>query len=273
VNGDHLGPVLTAVEPHDVEAVRALFAEQRARLAVVQQHRLWDWLGGVPATFAKPTALLHGLWAQLAGLALVGVALVAAGFTRGPVLWALLGAALLCFAFRHIVLVMPSRRAIRFYRRGVIVPAVMVGVVPDADPQFFDVRCVAALVAPDGLPADGMPSFVAAGDRLRRMLDGEEPTPESLQSFVATVRDGLRQRIDDGSRIAVPAELGGDRLELARFWVQISLLPGEELRSRLVFVLLDRTHRGRHATRSVQSSLWGTGVESLCEAFPLEDVA
>lgn len=270
MNGDHLGPVLTHVQPDDVAAVEALFAEQRARLDVVREHCLWDWLGGVPTSFAKPTAPLHGLWAQLAGLGFLALALFTAGFTRGPVLGALLGAACVSFAVREVVLCMPTRRAVRFLRRSVLVPAVVVGVAPDEDPEQVDVRCVAALVAPNGVSPDAVRSFVAAGDRLRCLVEGVESAPPPTAAFVATIRDGLAARLSDGSRLAVPAELGGDHFELARFFVVLPLLPRTGLHSRLLFVLLDRSHRGANSTRIVQYSVWGSGVEALCAAFPRE---
>src|SRR5688572_29416457 len=86
-SGDHLGPALTEVAPNDGEALRALFAEQRARLAVVRANGIWEWLGGVPSGFGSPKAPLHGLYLQLGSIVLVAVALIVAGFTRGPWLW------------------------------------------------------------------------------------------------------------------------------------------------------------------------------------------
>lgn len=268
-NGDHLGPALAQVEPDDAEAVQAMFAEQRARLAVVREHRIWQWFGGVPWGFGSQKALLHGLWLQLAAVGLFAIGLLVAGFTRGPWLWGVVAAALACLLLRWLVLGLPSRRTVSFYRRATLAPAVVVGAVPDADPSLAHVRCVVALVAPRGLEAAGLRAFVAAGDRLRAMVDGSVEAPGELAGLVAAIRGDLATRRDDGRRIEAPAALGAG-LEVARFFVPLPILPREEFSSRLLFVLLDPRRRGAGSTRVVQSSLWGNGVERLCEAFPWE---
>jgi len=78
--GDHVGPALTTVRPDDAEALVALFAEQRARLEVVRTERIWHWLDSPES---RSTSLLP-LYGKIAFLAIVPIALVVGGFTRGP---------------------------------------------------------------------------------------------------------------------------------------------------------------------------------------------
>lgn len=274
-DGDYLGPALTEVAPNDGEALRALFAEQRARLAVVRDNAIWgsgiwEWLGGVPSGFGPPKAPLHGLYLQFASIVLVFVALIVAGFTRGPWLWGIVALAAACLLLRELLVGGSTRKTLRFYRRAVQAPAMLIAVAPAKDPSLEHARCAAALVALGDLDAAALQQLAAAADRLRRMVDGAEPVPDELAPLVASVRGGMEARIDDGSRVVVPAPLGPGRYELARLLVPLPLLPDEELASRLVFVLCDPDERAAAHTRIVQSSVWGNGVERLCDAFPME---
>src|SRR5687768_2870108 len=97
---DHLGPPVRDVSVDDVEQLAAVFAEQRARVAVVRENGIWQWFGGVPQGFGAPSARLHGLYLQFAFVALTAVALVVAGFTRGPWLWGPLALAAACLLAR-----------------------------------------------------------------------------------------------------------------------------------------------------------------------------
>ncbi len=263
--GDHLGPALTHVEPDDVEALGALFAEQRARLDVVREHRLFDWIGGASAG----RAALRGIALQLVCVALVAVGLIVAGFTRGPWLWGIFALAASCLAVRAALVGPPTKKALHFCERAVLVPGVVVADVAFADPSLAHVRCAAVVVAPAGLEPSALRAFVAAADRVRSLLADGAVVAEHLQVFVASVKRGLAARVDDGHRIAVPVAIG-DGFELAHIAVPIPLLPREEFSSRLVFVLLDPADRDDGHARIVQSTLWGNGVEQLCERFPRE---
>ncbi|MBL8748977.1 MAG: hypothetical protein JNK78_07445 [Planctomycetes bacterium] len=264
--GDHLGPALTHVEPDDADALRALFAEQRARLDVVREHRLFEWVGG-----ASPGRVaLTGLTLQLACVGLVAVGLIVAGITRGPWLWGIFAVAAACLAVRAALVGPPTQKALHFCERAVLVPGVVVADVPFADPSLSHLRCAAVMVAPGGVGPAAFAAFVAAADRLRSLLAEDAVVVEHLQAFVGSVRRGLAARVDDGHRIAVPVAIG-DGFELAHLAVPIPLLPRGEFSSRLVFVLLDPAERDAGQARIVQSTLWGNGVEQLCERFPREE--
>lgn len=269
-NGDHLGPALAQVEPDDGQAVQALFREQRARLDVVRDNGIWEWLGGVPNGFGSPAAPLHAIRLRLAMVALVAIALVMAGFTRGPWLWAALGLAFACGLAAALLVGPASRKTLRFYRRAVQAPAVIVADAPYEGVPAERARCAAVLVAVRSVEPRVLRPLVSAAHRLRRMVAGAEPPPAEVATFVDEVRRGLEARRDDGSRIAVPPLFGSGDWELARVMLPIPFLPRGELSSRLLFVLLDTEQTAPGHTRIVQSELWGRGVERLSEAFPWE---
>lgn len=269
-NADHLGPALAHVEPGDPEGLAALFTEQRARLAVVREHRLWHFLGGVPWGFGSTKALLHGLWLQLAAVALFAIALVTAGITRGPWLWSLLVLVLLCLVARHVLLGLPSQKTLTFYRRAVVVPGVVVASAAFSDPAWAHGRCAAVLVPLRPVDPAGFAQLLAGGDRVRAMLDGRTAATADLEPLLAAIKQGIGERRDDDSRIDVPAALGGGEWELAWLFVPVPYLPREKFASRLLFVMLDPERREPGHTRVVQGLLWGNGVERLCEALPLE---
>ncbi len=262
---DHLGPMLREVAPDDAQALEAMFAEQRARVAVVRENFIWHWFGDVPSGFGSPRAQLRGVYLQLAFVALVAAALIVAGFTRGPVLWCVLAAALLCLLVREIVLTRPARATMRLFGRAVLVPAVIVARVRDPGITDIHVPLVFALLSTSPPTAASFAALLATGDRLRQLVDSAEPAPAELAATVAAIRSGAPRAAYDGSRVPVAA-LGG--LELARFYVPPGYMPGGELTSRLVFVLADPEARTANSTRVVQTMLWGEGGESLVRALP-----
>jgi hypothetical protein len=270
-NGDHLGPAFTAVAPDDEAALRALFVEQRARLDVVREHRLWDWVGGMPSFgFGSPKALLYGVYLQLACIAFVAIASIVAGFTHGPVLWVILGLVASCLVLRSAVFGRPMRRARRFYERAVQAPAMIVSTSPCSDPELQGVLRTTALVALGEWDGARLAALAAAAERLQRLISGDEPVPDELAALVANARAAMGEgRVAEGSRFAAPASLCARRCELAYFLMPAPLLPQSPVASRLLFVLCDPDSQAAYHTRVVQSSLWGNGVWRLCEAFPM----
>lgn len=267
-SGDHLGPALKAVRLDDDEGLRALFAEQRARLEVVRDNEIWQWFGGVPSGFGRPAAVLHGVYLQIAFVCLCAIALVVAGFTRGPVLWVVAGLAASCLLVRALLLGPPTRQTLSFYRRAVQVPGVIVALAPAAAGD--ELRGASVLVAFGVNDAAGLEGLVAAGDRLRRLVEGMETTPRRLASLVAAILRRTTARDHDGRRSAVPSEVGPGTLELAHLRISPYFLPGEKMTSRLLFVLADPEQSTAGHARVVQSSLWGEGAAGLCAALPLE---
>ncbi len=265
---DHLGPPVRDVSVDDVQQLATVFAEQRARVAVVRENAIWQWFGGVPQGFGSPHARLHGIYLQLAFAALTAVALVVAGFTRGSWLWALLALAAACLAARALVTGVPARRTLRVYRRALLVPAIVVARRRDPNIVDADVPLVhALLVAAPPTPAS-FAALLAAAARTRRMLDGTELVPPELAGAVARMRAGGASASYDGSREAVPQL--GERVELARFFVPPGYTPDDRLTSRLVFVLADPDDRSAGHTRVTQPLLWGPGGEALYRALPEE---
>ena len=270
-NGDHVGPALTAVAPDDEVALRALFTEQRARLAVVRQQRLWDWIGGMPAFgFAAPKAMLHGLYLQLGAVVSFAIALIVAGFTHGPVLWVFLGLVVASLVLRSVLVGRPMRRTRRLYERAVQAPAMVVAISPCGDPSFEGVFHATALVAFGETNGERLRALATAAERLGRMADGSEAVPDELAALVATVRGAMSAPVADGRRFEVPPSVAPGRTELAHVLVPESALPHGRITSRLLFVLCDPDSRAPQHTRALHSPMWGNGVERLCEAFPLE---
>lgn len=264
--GEHLGPALSSVRLADSDAVGALFQEQRARMQTVREHRIWHWFGGVPSGFGSPGAPLQALYARFAGFALIALALIVAGFTRGPALWVIAALAAAAFLRAWLVVSPSSRRTLQLFERAVHVPGIVIAYEPEAtEPDNELLRGIWALVAFDVKSVDGLQRLDAAATRLRAMLAGDG----GPESFLQSVRDAIANQHADGSRIPAPAELG-DNLELARLRVSPNLLPGGVLSSRLLFVFADPKERQAGHSRVLQSSLWGAGVEDLCEDFPLE---
>lgn len=265
---DHVGPALRNVATADDDALQHLFAEQRARMAVVRENGIWQWFGGVPQGFGSPKAVLHGLWLQFAFVGCVASALVVAGMTRGPVLWTTCGLAAACLAARAWVLGRPSRATLRLYRRAVLVPAVIVARVRDPDITELEVFDVCAVLSTQAPTPASFRALLGVGERLQRLLSGAEPVPAELAATVAAIHD--RAAAHDGSRTPLPAALGKD-LELARFFVPPLYLPDDRLTSRLVFVLADPDDRSAGHTRVAQAMLWGEGGASLYRALAWEE--
>lgn len=261
------GPALKAVSRTDDEAVRALFAEQRGLLSVVRENGIWDWLGGVPSGFGNPSGPLYSLYCSFAFVVLVAVALVVAGFTRGPALWVLLGLAIVCLVARALLTGSATRKTMALFQRGVLVPSIVLAVETDSDDP--DIADVAVLVGMKVRSAPELNALVVAGGRVRDLLAGDESTPADLQSFVASLRD--RSNFD-GSRIATPASVGKD-YEVAFLTFDSMILPSEEVDSQLLFVFADPDCRDQQHTRIVQPELWGHGAQSLCDSLPLEEIA
>ena len=124
---------MKAVRLGDDAGLRALFAEQRARLEVVRDNGIWQWLGGVPSGFGHPAAVLYGVYLQIAFVCLVAIALVVAGFTRGRALWVVAGLAASCLLVRAMLLGPATRQTLSFYRSAVQVPGVMNSPLNDAE--------------------------------------------------------------------------------------------------------------------------------------------
>jgi hypothetical protein len=261
---DHVGPVLQTVRPDDHDALRALFAEQRARLAVVRRERIWEWFAG-PESRHDTLVPLYG---KIAFMALVPVTLVVAGFTQGPVTWLL--AALCCLAWLpELLLVVPfRRRLLRRYRRAVHVPAVVLAAEPEAsDPANQELRSIQVLCDP-GVDSPGrLQQLLAQGDRIAAMVAGAAATEPPLAAFVTSVRVDAAARHGDGSHAAAPAGLPATA-RYARLRVSCNFLPGERLTSRLLFVFVDVDDPGPRSAGVLQPSLWGEGAASLCAAFP-----
>lgn len=268
-NGDHVGPVQDRVAPDDGAALRALAAEQRARLDVVRHNGIWDWLGGEWSGLRNPKAVLHGIWLQLAFVGLAAIALVVAGFTRGPVLWGFVVAAAVCLSLRELLLAAPMRRTRRFFRRGVIWPAVVVAHAPVGGTAAGRAHRLVAIVGRGELTPAALAALVAAGDRLRHMVDGGNGVSPELADVVSAIRRAVPEHFD-GRRQPLPSRSTAAASELAQLEVPTACLPDGAWSSRLLFVFADPERRAAGSTRVVQSSLWGGGAASLCAAFPFE---
>jgi hypothetical protein len=266
---DRLGPPLRDVAIGDVQALGALFAEQRARLAVVRENASWQWLGGVPAGPRAPRAVLHGLYLQLAFVALAAVALILAGFTRGPWLWAFAALAAACLLARAVILGGPVRRTLRSHHRVLLVPALVVARTDVRADDGVGVPHVHALLQPAPPTPASFAALLETAARLRRLLAGEESAPADLEPALARVRAGATAF--DGGREPLPAL--GEAFELARLEVPPLAMPDDALTSRLVFVLVDPETRGPGGVRVAQPLLWGPGGESLYAALREQEAA
>jgi len=258
------GPALQRIDPGDDEALGHLRNEQRARLQFVRDHALWEWLGGVPGW----ELCMSALWGTIAFLGLVPVAILTAGFTRGPVLIAICALAVAALVPQLFVLLPRQRRIVARYRRAELQPAIAIAAEPEAcDPQNELLRSVWALVAPGPADAAALRALDAAAQKVRQMLAAGGTPAGELAPFVTAVRGDVAARAADGARMPAPAALGRG-LEYARLRVSPNYLPGDCLRSRLLFVLRDPADAGPGGTRVVQSSMWGEGVDTLCAAMP-----
>lgn len=258
------GPALSDIAPDDVDALAALAAEQRARLATIRHERIWAWLGGIPNYEVCRTAL----FGIIAFMLLVPATAITAGFTQGPTPW-VMAALTVASVLPYWLCVWPARRqGLRLCWRGELRVAVAVAAEAEAcDPHNERLRVLHALVGePLGSPQQ-LQNLIADGDRLRAMLDGRMPVPSQLAAFVAAQQELLRKRQVDNSLIEAPLEFGPGRT-YARLWLSPNLLPEECLTSRLLFLYIDPQRRGRHRARSVPAAVWGEGVGSLCAAFP-----
>lgn len=269
---EHIGPALTAVRLADPGSVAALFQEQRARLKVVRDNRIWQWFGGVPSGFCSLRSELRACYLRFAALALMAIALITAGMTRGPVLWIVSASCVVCLVTAWCLDGPASRRTLQLYRRAVQIPAFVVAHAPEgADPDGRRQQLVYVVTAFDADSAFGLRRLAAAATKLRSWLAGS-PAPSELATFVAALQQDFASRRGDGSRTPVPTALGSG-LEVAQLRINPALLPDEELTSALLFVFADPERREAGHTRMVQSSHWGTGVETLCAEFPLRGVA
>lgn len=262
ITADHLGPALREVAPDDTNALDALFAEQRARLAVVRDNRIWDWLGDVPSGFGIAAAQLYGVYLQIVFVVAIAATLIVAGFTRGPVLWCVAATAPACLLLRELVLGMPARATLRLFRRGLVVPAAIVARAADPRNPELDEPLVLALLRPAPPTAASFRALLAAAEQLRAAASGDAPIPAELAAAVASIRTAAQPAAYDGSRITIAA----NGLELARVFLRYG--PGADPASRVTFVLADPRARGAGSTRMVQPMLWGEGGESLCRALP-----
>ena len=261
------GPALSSVTQKDDAAVQALFAEQRSLLAVVRDNKIWQWLGGVPAGFGHPLAELYSIYCAFAFVGLFAITLIVAGFTRGPALWILFGLAVLCLLVRPLLTGPATKKTLALFARGVQLPAIIVRIADfEADGR---IARLVVLVGKNVQSSDSLSALVVAGGQLRDYVQQDEATPRDLQPLVQSIR---AHATFDGSRSAVPATVG-KHYELAYLELNPILLPGETLDSQLLFVFADPDCRDAAHTRVVQCDLWGHGVEGLCNALPLEEVA
>jgi len=168
------GPALQAVRPDDAEALRHLAAEQDARLQTVRRSAAWDWLGGVPGWEICPAAMVG----TIAFLLLVPATILAAGFTRGPVLWTL-GALAVLAILPQLLWFLPARRAvIARYRRASLVPAAVIAAEPEAsNPQNEMLRGVWVVARTDAATPGSLRELVTTAERLRHMVDGRQEPP------------------------------------------------------------------------------------------------
>jgi hypothetical protein len=267
---DHLGPALRAASLRDAGTLRDLFAEQRARLQVVREHRLWHWFGGVPNGFGSPRAALHGLYLQGAFVLLLVAAIFTAGFTYGIALWSMLGAAFACLLAKSLLLGPPTRRTLQLYARAV--PWAGIVVAHDArlaDPGDEEERAavvLATLADPDG---QRLPRLVAAAARVRAWLAGSEAPPAACVPSVQAIRDAIAAGRGDGSRVRAPAELGDAAFAIAFVRLSRYHVPQQEVTSRLLFGIADPERSDEGSTRVTHCTLWGNGVEALAAELPL----
>lgn len=264
---DHTGPALTRVTPDDDEALRALFAEQRARLAVVRENRIWQWFGGMPSGFGSPSAPVLDIYLAIAAVCCFAVALIVAGFTWGLWLWITAGLGVAVLIWRAVVTIPPRRKTRALFDRAETWPGV---VVAHGHSSKNDALAVFALVHPRIDGADTLQRLVECGDRLRALVGGGDGAPAELQAIAATVRERMSSPVPDGSRAPVPASIGMKGCELAFVEVWPQLLPSGQLDSRLLFVFADPEHRDAAHTRVLQGTVWGGACEFLCDALPLE---
>lgn len=260
------GPVLKSVSRTDDQAVRALFAEQRSMLSVIRENKIWDWLGGVPSGFGNPKVELYSLYLGIASVALLAIALIVAGFTRGAGLWVTLGLAIACLVVRPLLTGPPTRKTLELFARGEQMPAIVLGI--EEDKEDVDLVNVAVLVGTKVQSADELNALVVAGGRLRDMVGNDEPTPADLQSFVQSVRE---HQDHVGGRVPAPPSIGND-YDVAFLMFDVMDLPSEEVDSQLLFVFADPQCRDAEYTRIVSPRLWGHGAQSLCDSLPLEEV-
>tara|TARA_R110002072_G_scaffold174303_3_gene329368 strand:- start:56164 stop:56976 length:813 start_codon:yes stop_codon:yes gene_type:complete len=263
------GPALKVVSQNDDAAVRALFTEQRGLLEVVRQNRIWQWLGGVPSGFGRPSAGLISLYLAFGFVVLLAVAFFVAGFTQGITLWIVTALAFACLLVRPFVHGSAIKKTLALFECGVLLPAIVVHVEDKEYTDDDELSVVAVLVGMNVQSSDDLRSLVVAGGRLRDYVDGDELTPRDLKPLVQSIRERASH---DGGRVAAPSSIGKD-YEIAYLVVNPLLLPGEVVDSQLMFVFADPNRRDADHTRVVQSELWGNGAAGLCNALPLEEIA
>lgn len=261
------GPALRSVTQNDDAAVRALFAEQRSLLTVVRDNQIWQWLGGVPSGFGNPAAELYSIYCAFAFVVLFAITLIVAGFTRGPALWILFGLAMLCLLARPLLNRTATKKTMALFVRGVQLPAIIVRVAAEAADD--DLERLVVLIGKNVQSSDSLSALVVAGGRIRDYVRYDEETPNDLQPLIKGIRE---REAFDGSRSTLPSTVGND-YELGYLTVNPILLPGETVHSQLLFVFADPNCLDAAHTRVVQCDLWGHGVEGLCNALPLEEVA
>jgi len=235
-------------------------------LSVIRENKIWDWLGGVPSGFGNPGVELHSLYLGIASVALMAIALIVAGFTRGAGLWVTFGLVIACLVVRPLLTGPPTRKTLELFGRGEQMPAIVLAV--EADKEDVDITSVAVLVGTKVESADDLNALVVAGGRVRDMVRNDEPTPADLQSFVREVRD---HEDHDGGRVPAPPSIGKD-YDVAFLTFDAADLPSEEVDSQLLFVFADPQCRDAEYTRIVAPRLWGHGAQSLCDSLPLEEV-
>lgn len=260
----HVGPALYELSPDDDEGVRELFAEQRARLEVVRRHEIWDCLGGVRG------ASVRWVYLHVASLPAMALALIVAGFTRGPVLWSACALAFGLVLAGSISRHRQRREWIPIYRRGELRPAVVVAFDPKLTSDPVTPRWMHVLVGMEVGDSAALRRLVGTGDGLRAMVERRADVPGGLVAFVEPLRNVGREHGVDGSRIEAPGSLKAGRAELACIRVNPAALPEERLTSRLFFALVDPTHRGARSTLQVPGEIWGACAVDLCRHFPIE---
>lgn len=268
----HYGRSHDNLPPDDDAALAEFFDEQRARVEVIRRNRIWDWLGGSALGFSRPQRLLRGVWLELSSMALLVLTVLAAGFTRGPVLWTFAALTLLCLAVGRWLRTQPLELTAAHYRRARVLPAAIFAHTTDRIGEV-EAPVVHALVGLEVRTWKELRELVAQAERLEAFVHGRTEVPPAWSPFVAARREDLRAKLRDASRLPVPAELGLGNVQVLRDCCAPHWLPNGELDSRLIFVLADPENLGPERARVMFHQTWGTGATSLCEQFPLGGAA
>lgn len=264
---------IVGFEPDDDVSLQALLAEQRARSEIIRRHHLWEWLDGIPLHFVDTTGVERGLYLEMGAMVLSVLAVLTAGFTRGPVLWTLVGACLLCAVVGRWLNTRPIKESLAYYGRSEFAPAAIVAHGAETRGRTKPTYWFHALVRPGLANWRELRELIGAATRLEAILAGREECPRDLKDFVERVGKSPGLELYNSPRIPLPPVRGFEGLELACVISHPKAFPGGRMVSRLAFVLLDTTDRAPWRTLLLRSPLWGTRADELCAHFPLETAA